>query len=243
MRDLRRRRGVPDRRPSRSASPTSSGARASSTTRSALDAEGDRIVADLLARFRREARQPEARARDREGPDGPPPRDAPREGAGGDRAHGALGGDRGARAPRRAWRLARPGLFEYQLEAAIDSRFRNDGRERARVPHDRRVGRERDDPPLHREPPADRRGRPRPRRRGLRGGRLRVRRDADVSGVGAASRGRRGALYDAVLAAQRAAIAAVRPGAPWDAPHEAAREVLLDALPRPRAPPRAGARR
>jgi Xaa-Pro aminopeptidase len=37
-------------------------------------------------------------------------------------------------------------------------------------------------------------------------------------------------LYGAVLAAQRAAIAAVRPGVPWDAPHEAAREVLLDAL-------------
>ena len=39
-----------------------------------------------------------------------------------------------------------------------------------------------------------------------------------------------GRLYGAVLAAQRAAIAAVRPGAPWDAPHEAARAVLLDAL-------------
>jgi Xaa-Pro aminopeptidase len=38
------------------------------------------------------------------------------------------------------------------------------------------------------------------------------------------------ALYTAVLAAQRAAIAAVRPDAPWDAPHEAARAVLLDAL-------------
>ncbi len=37
-------------------------------------------------------------------------------------------------------------------------------------------------------------------------------------------------LYDAVFSAQRAAIAAVRPGTPWDAPHEAAREVLLDAL-------------
>src|SRR5665811_312528 len=37
-------------------------------------------------------------------------------------------------------------------------------------------------------------------------------------------------LYDAVFSAQRAAIAAVRPGMPWDAPHEAAREVLLDAL-------------
>jgi Xaa-Pro aminopeptidase len=37
-------------------------------------------------------------------------------------------------------------------------------------------------------------------------------------------------LFGAVRAAQKAAIAAVRPGAPWDAPHEAARGVLLDAL-------------
>ncbi|HEX7616658.1 MAG TPA: M24 family metallopeptidase, partial [Thermoanaerobaculia bacterium] len=37
-------------------------------------------------------------------------------------------------------------------------------------------------------------------------------------------------LYDAVLAAQKEAIAAVKTGAAWDAPHEAAREILLDAL-------------
>jgi len=68
----------------------------------------------------------------------------------------------------------------------------------------------------------------RPRRRRLRVRRLRLGHHADVSRRGSFSRPQR-RLYDAVLAAQKAALAAIRPGAPYDAAHRAAREVLLDA--------------
>ena len=76
--------------------------------------------------------EPEARAGDRDGSDGSSPRDAPREGAGGDRAHGALRGHRGRRPPRSAPpREARP------LRIPARSRDRcalpGDGRERPRL--------------------------------------------------------------------------------------------------------------
>src|ERR1039457_3907418 len=86
-------------------------------------AEGDRIVASLLARFRRETRNPKR---------GPAtvvdPTDllhamrlvkAPEEIVLMERSAAIA-----VAAHREARRLAKPGLFEYQLEAAIDSRFR-----------------------------------------------------------------------------------------------------------------------
>jgi Xaa-Pro aminopeptidase len=48
--------------------------------------------------------------------------------------------------------------------------------------------------------------------------------------VGARFEGRQRALYDVVLAAQEAAIEAVRPGATFDDPHARAVEVLVDGL-------------
>ena len=131
-------------------------------------AEGDRLVSTLLARFRREARNPKR---------GPTtvtdPTEllhamrlvkAPEEIALLERSAAIA-----AAAHREARRLAKPGLFEYQLEAAIDSRFRAMGASGPAYPTIVASGRERDDPPLHREPAAHRRGRPRPRGRGLRG--------------------------------------------------------------------------
>ena len=108
---------------SRNASPTSCGARTSSTTPSASTRRATAIVASLLARFRREARNPKR---------GPvtvkDPTDllhamrlvkAPEEIALMERAAAIA-----AAAHRDARRLAKPGLFEYELEAAIDRRFR-----------------------------------------------------------------------------------------------------------------------
>ncbi|HSB63596.1 MAG TPA: aminopeptidase P N-terminal domain-containing protein [Thermoanaerobaculia bacterium] len=190
--------------------------------------EGDRIVASLLARFRREARNPKR---------GPAivadPTDllhamrlvkAPEEIALMERSAAIA-----SAAHREARRLAKPGLFEYQLEAAIDRRFRAMGAsgpayptivasgENATILHytenRRRIG------------PGDLvlvdAGCE------LEGYASDVTRTFPVSGRFTRPQRR---LYDAVFSAQRAAIAAVGPGTPWDAPHEAAREVLLDAL-------------
>ena len=147
------------------------------------NADGDRLVAGILARFRKEARHADARPGDRVRPDGPPPRDAPREVARGSRPHGARRRDRGRRAPRRAENgPARP--LRIRDRGRRGPALPRDGGERAGVPDDRRLRRERDHPPLRRELPAPRRGRPRPRRRGLRGRRLRLGRHADVSRLG-----------------------------------------------------------
>jgi Xaa-Pro aminopeptidase len=191
-------------------------------------ADGDSVVLGLLGRFRREARHPKR---------GPvtvkDPTDllhamrlvkAPEEIALMERAAAIA-----AAAHRDARRLVRPGLFEYELEAAIDRRFRAMGAggpayttivasgENATILHyaegRRRIGA---------------------------GDLVLVDAGCDVEGYASdvtrtfPATGRftrpQGRLYRAVLSAQRAAIAAVTPGVRWNAPHEAAREVLLDAL-------------
>jgi Xaa-Pro aminopeptidase len=191
-------------------------------------ADGDSVVAELLGRFRRDARHPKR---------GPvtvkDPTDllhamrlvkTPEEIALMERAAAIA-----AAAHRDARRLVKPGLFEYELEAAIDRRFRAMGAsgpayttivasgENATILHyaegRRRIGA---------------------------GDLVLVDAGCDVEGyasdvtrtfpaTGHFTRPQK-RLYGAVLAAQEAAIAAVRPGVPWDAAHEAAREVLLDAL-------------
>jgi Xaa-Pro aminopeptidase len=191
-------------------------------------ADGDSVVAGLLGRFRRDARNPKR---------GPvtvkDPTDllhamrlvkGPEEIALMERAAAIA-----AAAHREARRLVKPGLFEYELEAAIDRRFRAMGAsgpayttivasgENATILHyaegRRRIGA---------------------------GDLVLVDAGCDVEGyasdvtrtfpaTGRFTRPQK-RLYGAVLAAQRAAIAAVKPGARWDAPHEAAQEVLLDAL-------------
>ena len=191
-------------------------------------AEGDRIVASLLARFRREARNPKrgpATVKD--------PTDllhamrlvkAPEEIALMERSAAIA-----AAAHREARRLAKPGLFEYQLEAAIDSRFRAMGASGPAYPTIVASGE--NATILHYTEN---------RRRIGAGDLVLVDAGCEVDGYasdvtrtfpasGRFTRPQR-RLYDAVLSAQRAAIAAVGPGRPWDAPHEAAREVLLDAL-------------
>src|SRR5512141_388026 len=188
----------------------------------------DRLVAGLLARFRREARHPKR---------GPvtvsDPTDllhamrlvkAPEEIALMERAAAIA-----AAAHREARRLAKPGLFEYQLEAAIASRFRAMGASGPAYPTIVASGE--NATILHYTEN---------RRRIGAGDLVLVDAGCEVDGYasdvtrtfpasGRFTRPQR-RLYNAVLSAQRAAIAAVRPGASWDAPHEAAREVLLDGL-------------
>jgi Xaa-Pro aminopeptidase len=190
--------------------------------------DGDNVITGLLGRFRRDARHKKR---------GPvtvkDPTDllhamrlvkAPEEIALMERAAAIA-----AAAHRDARRLVKPGLFEYELEAAIDRRFRAMGAsgpayativasgENATILH-YAEGR---------------------RRIGV-GDLVLVDAGCDVEGyasdvtrtfpaTGRFTRPQK-RLYGAVLAAQQAAIAAVKPGARWDAPHEAAREVLLDAL-------------
>ncbi len=191
-------------------------------------AEGDRILAALLARFRREARHA------RRGPvQVSDPTDVlhamrlvktPVEIALMQRAATIA-----AAAHRDAQRLAKPGVFEYQLEAAIDRRFRTMGASGPAYPTIVASG---DNATILHYTENSRR---------LAAGDL-VLVDAGCEFGGYASdvtrtfpaSGRftrpQKALYGAVLAAQKAAIAAVTSGAAWDAPHEAARGVLLDAL-------------
>ena len=96
-------------------------------------------------------------------------------------------------------------------------------RDRPGVPVHRRRRRQRHHPALHRQRPAARRRRPAADRRRRRARRLLRRRHAHLpdrrSLHGAAQRD----LYDVVLAAQQAAIAAVRPGATLDAVHRTRR--------------------
>jgi Xaa-Pro aminopeptidase len=190
--------------------------------------EGDRTVAALLGRFRREARNP------KRGPTAVhDPTDllhamrlvkTPDEIALLQRAATIA-----VAAHRDAQRLVRPGLFEYQLEAAIDRRFRTMGAAGPAYPTIVASG---DNATILHYTENSRR---------IASGDL-VLVDAGCEVEGYASdvtrtfpaSGRftrpQKQLFGAVRAAQKAAIAAVRPGAPWDAPHEAARGVLLDAL-------------
>lgn len=191
-------------------------------------AEGDQLVSSLLARFRREARHAKR---------GPAtvadPTDllhamrlvkAPEEIVLMERSAAIA-----AAAHREARRLAKPGLFEYQLEAAIDSRFRAMGASGPAYPTIVASGE--NATILHYTEN---------RRRIAAGDLVLVDAGCELDGYasdvtrtfpasGRFTRPQR-RLYDGVVSAQRAAIAAVRPGAPWDAPHEAAREILLDAL-------------
>ncbi|MEO8054655.1 MAG: aminopeptidase P N-terminal domain-containing protein [Acidobacteriota bacterium] len=193
-----------------------------------LSGAHDRLVSGLLARFRREARHPKR---------GPvtvsDPTDllhamrlvkSPEEIALLERAAAIA-----ASAHRDAQKTARPGRFEYEVEAAVDRRFRAMGASGPAYPTIVASGE--NATILHYVENSRR----------LAAGDL-VLVDAGCEFGGYASdvtrtfpvSGRftrpQKALYGAVLAAQRAAIAAVRPGAPWDAPHEAARAILLDAL-------------
>ncbi len=191
-------------------------------------AEGDRTVAGLLARFRREARDPKRGPTD--------VRDTtdllhamrlvktPDEIALMQRAATIA-----AAAHRDARRLAKPGLFEYQIEAAIDRRFRAMGATGPAYPTIVASG---DNATILHYIENSRR---------LAAGDL-VLVDAGCEVEGYASdvtrtfpvSGRftrpQKRLYGAVLAAQVGAIAAVKPGVAWDALHAAAREILLDAL-------------
>ncbi len=193
-----------------------------------LSDANDRLLSGLLARFRREARHAHR---------GPlsvaDPTDllhtmrlvkGPDEIALLERAAAIA-----AAAHRDAQRTARPGRFEYEIEAAIDRRFRAMGASGPAYPTIVASGE--NATILHYVENSRR----------LAAGDL-VLVDAGCEFAGYASdvtrtfpaSGRftrpQARLYAAVLAAQRAAIAAVKPGAPWDAPHEAARAVLLDAL-------------
>ena len=191
------------------------------------DANGDALVSRMLGRFRREARDPKrgpATVKD--------PTDLlhemrllkePSEIEAMEKAAAIA-----SRAHREAMALTRPGLFEYELEAAIERRFRKDGAsgpsyativasgENATILHYTEN-----------------------RRRMAAGDLVLVDAGCEFGGyasditrtfpvAGSFSRPQR-RLYDAVLAAQKAALAAIRPGAPYDAAHKAAREVLLDA--------------
>jgi len=134
-----------------------------------------------------------------------------------------------AEAHRAAMTTTRPGLFEYEIEALIDYTFRRRGAAGPAYPsivasgpnatilhyveNDRRM----DDGDL-----------------------LLIDAGAEWGGycadvtrtfpVGARFSDRQRALYDVVLAAQEAAIDAVQPDVPFDAPHRRALEVLVDGL-------------
>jgi Xaa-Pro aminopeptidase len=191
-------------------------------------AEGDRLVSGILAGFRREARHVHrgpATVND--------PTDllhtmrlvkAPEEIAHLERAAAIA-----AAAHRDAQRTGRPGRFEYEIEAAVDRRFRTMGASGPAYPTIVASGE--NATILHYVENS---------RRLAAGDLVLVDAGCEVGGYASdvtrtfPASGRftrpQARLYAAVLEAQRAAIASVRPGAPWDAPHEAAREVLLDAL-------------
>lgn len=191
-------------------------------------AGADALATRLLARFRREARHPQRGPRFVKDPT-----DLLHEMRLVKTAEEIALLERAAeiavRAHRDAMAAARPGRFEYQVEAAIERRFKAEGAsgpayativasgENATILHyvenRRRIG-ERDlvlvDAGCEYEGYA-----------------------SDVTRTFPAS-GRftpaQRTVYDAVLAAQKAAIAAVRPGALFDDAHAAAREVLVEAL-------------
>jgi Xaa-Pro aminopeptidase len=125
----------------------------------------------------------------------------------------------------RAMRAARPGMMEYEIEADLLHEFRRHGAQypaywpivaggpNACVLHYRNNDRRLDDGDL-----------------------LLVDAGCELDGyasditrtfpVNGKYSGPQKAIYELVLAAQTAAIAAVRPGAPWNAPHDAAVNVL-----------------
>jgi Xaa-Pro aminopeptidase len=134
-----------------------------------------------------------------------------------------------AEAHRAAMTGARPGAFEYEIEALIDYTFRRRGAAGPAYPSIVASG-----------PNATVLHHVDNDRRMEEGELLLVDAGAEWGGycadvtrtypVGRRFSERQRALYEVVLAAQEAAIAAVRPGAPVDAPHRRAIEVLADGL-------------
>jgi Xaa-Pro aminopeptidase len=129
---------------------------------------------------------------------------------------------------RRAMCTARPGLFEYQIEAELLHAFRSHGAVPAYEPI---VGAGANACVLHYRAN---------NARLAAGDLLLIDAGAELQGYasditrtlpvdGRYSKPQR-AIYELVLAAQTAAIAAARPGASWIAPHEAAVQVLVDGL-------------
>ena len=193
-----------------------------------LSPESDRLVLELLARFRREARDP------RRGPSLlKDPTDLlhemrlfkePEEIVLLERAAAIA-----ARAHRDAMGYAAPGRFEFELEAVIEARFKTEG---ASGPaYSTIVGSGENATILHYVE----------NRRQMRAGEL-VLVDAGCEFEGYASditrtfpvsgkfsRAQK-SLYDVVLTAQRAALDWVRPGISFDDVHAAARDVLIDGL-------------
>src|SRR5262249_26324429 len=133
----------------------------------------------------------------------------------------------GARAHREVMRAARPGLHEFQLEALLLRRFAAEGAAGPSYPPIVASGE--NTTVLHYTENR--------RRIGaldlvlidagceVGGYASDITRTFPVSGRFTRPQRR---LYSAVLSAQKAAIAAVKPGAPFDAPHEAAQSVLID---------------
>lgn len=133
-----------------------------------------------------------------------------------------------ARAHRRAMQVCRPGLFEFEVQAEIEREFRKDGMEPS---YTSIVGGGENACILHYVE----------NRAELKSGDLLLI-DAGSEHQGYASditrtfpiNGRfsleQGQLYQLVLDAQQAAIAAVKPGNNWDAPHQAAVRTLTAGL-------------
>ncbi|WP_207061598.1 Xaa-Pro aminopeptidase [Motiliproteus sp. SC1-56] len=138
-------------------------------------------------------------------------------------------GELSAQAHCRAMRACRPGLYEYQLEAEIHHQFAMGG---SRVPaYGTIVGSGANGCILHYTQNQDR----------LEAGELvLIDAGAELEGyagditrtfpVNGRFSDRQRALYEVVLAAQEAAIAAVQPGNSFNAPHEAAVAVLTEGL-------------
>lgn len=191
-------------------------------------ADGDRLVASLLARFRREARHKER---------GPvvvsDPTDLLHERRlvkdEAELAHLRASASIAAAAHRDAMALARPGRHEYELEAAIEGRFKAGGASGPSYPTIVASGV--NATILHYVE----------NRRRLEDGDL-VLVDAGCELHGYASDITRTfpasgrftkvtrRFYEIVLESQRAALAKVRPGVRFDDVHEAAREVLVEGL-------------
>jgi len=191
-------------------------------------ATADRQVTDLLARFRREARNPKR---------GPvvvkDPTEILHEMRLVKEPEEILALERAAaiaaRAHRDAMALAVPGLFEYQLEAAIEKRFRKEGAFGPSYPPIVAAGENATILHYHEN-----------RARIAAGDLVLVDAGCEFEGYasditrtfpasGRFTRPQR-RLYGAVLAAQKAAVGKAVAGARFTDVHDAAREVLLDAL-------------
>ena len=129
----------------------------------------------------------------------------------------------------RAMRATQPGMMEYEIEAELLHEFRKSG---AQAPaYTSIVAGGANACVLHyvSNDCAAQGWRPAADRRGLRTRRLRRRHHAHLSGQRQIQR-RAKDVYEIVLAAQAAAIAAARPGNHWNEPHDAALRVLVQGM-------------